>query len=89
MDKKISNNNSIRKASINGVESINDIRDLEYKGIELTPQQRVALKNFDRYRINQLNSQTTEQKFHKKYLQLQVMANLTPYQEFLKENYYS
>lgn len=89
MDEKILNNNSIRKALINGVESINDIRDLEYKGIELIPQQRLALKNFDRFRINQLNSQTSEQNFHKKYLQLQVMANLTPYEEFLKEDYYS
>ena len=81
-------NNKVRKSLINGVESINDLRDLEYKGVELTPQQWLALKNFDRYRINQLNSQSSEQKFHKKYLQLQVMANLTPYEEFLKEEYY-
>lgn len=82
-------NISNRKSLIKGEVSINDLRDLEYKGIELTPQQRLALKNFDRYRINQLNSQTTEQKFHKKYLQLQVMANLSPYEEFLKEIYYN
>jgi len=88
MKENISNNISNRKSLINGEISINDLRDLEYKGIELTPQQRLALKNFDRYRINQLNSQTTEQKFHKKYLQLQVMANLTPFEEFLKETYY-
>lgn len=89
MKDNILHNTSTRKSLINGVESINDIRDLEYKGIELTPQQRLALKNFDRYRINQLNSQTSEQQFHKKYLQLQVMSNLTPYEEFLKEDYYS
>lgn len=80
--------NSIRKSLINGVVSINDLRDLEYKGIELTPQQRLALKNFDRYRINELNKQTSEKHFHKRYLQLQVMANLTPYDEFLKEAYF-
>lgn len=88
MKDNIIHNNSGRKSLINGVESINDLRDLEYKGVELTPQPRLALKNYDRYRINQLNSQTSEQKFHKKYLQLQVMANLSPYQEFLKEEYY-
>lgn len=87
MGNKISINNS-RKSLINGVESINDLRDLEYKGINLTTQQRNALKNFDRYRINELNSQKSEKQFHKKYMQLQVMANLTPYQEFLKEEYY-
>lgn len=81
-------NISNRKSLIKGEISINDLRDIEYKGIELTPQQRLALKNFDRYRINQLNIQESEQKFHKKYLQLQVMANLTPYEEFLKEEYY-
>ncbi len=79
---------SNRKALINGVESINDLRDLEYNGVELAPQQRLALKNFDRYRINQLNCQLSEHKFHQKYMQLQVMANLSPYQEFLKEEYY-
>ncbi len=81
-------NISNRKSLIKGEISINDLRDIEYKGIELTPQQRLALKNFDRYRINQLNIQESEQKFHKKYLQLQVMANLTPFEEFLKEEYY-
>lgn len=88
MKDNIIHNNSCRKSLINGVESINDLRDLEYNGVELSPQQRLALKNFDRYRINQLNSQKSEQKFHQKYLQLQVMANLSPYQEFLKEEYY-
>lgn len=81
-------NISNRKSLIKGEVSINDLRDLEYKGVELTPQQRLALKNFDRYRIYQLNIQTSEQKFHKKYLQLQVMSNLTPFEEFLKEEYY-
>jgi hypothetical protein len=88
MKDNITHNNFFRKSLIKGVESINDLRDLEYKGVELSPQQRLALKNYDRYRINQLNSQTTEHKFHQKYLQLQVMANLSPYEEFLKEEYY-
>lgn len=73
---------------IGGVESINDLRDVEYKGLELTPQQRLALKNFDRYRISVLNQQRSEAAFHKAYLKLQVQANLSPYVEFLKEDYF-
>jgi len=46
MKDNIIHNNSGRKSLINGVESINDLRDLEYKGIELTPQQRLAFKKF-------------------------------------------
>jgi len=75
-------------SSIKDFVSINDLRELEYEGIDLTPNQRVALKNFDRYRIVELNRQKTEKQFHNKYMQLQVMANLSPFEEFLKEEYF-
>ncbi len=68
--------------------SINDLRDKDFNNHELTHQERLALKNFDRYRINELNKQTTENLFNQKYLHLQVMANLHPYNEFLKESYF-
>lgn len=80
----ISNQKGLLKSEL----SINDLREFEYKGIVLTTQQRLAVINFDRYRIKQLNSQPTEQKFHQKYMQLQVMANLSPFEEFLKEEYF-
>ncbi len=62
--------------------SVNDLRELEYNNILLETNQRLALKNFDRYRITELNKQTSEEKFHAKYRQLQVMANLSPFEEF-------
>ena len=83
-------NNNIRskKSSIKDFFSINDLREKDYKDIELSPNERLAIKNFDRYRISELNKQTTEDKFHNRYLQLQVLANLSPYEEFLKEDYF-
>ena len=77
-----------RKTLIGGVISINDLRDIEFKGEELTHQERLALKNFDRYRIDVLNSQKSEKEFHKAYTKLQVLANLSPFVEFLKEDYF-
>jgi hypothetical protein len=68
-------------------ESINDLRDKEFSGVKLTSQERSALHNFDRYRIQVLNSQTEEEKFHLKYRQLQVIANLSDWKEFLKEDF--
>jgi hypothetical protein len=68
--------------------TINDLRDSDFTGQPLSHQQRLALKNFDRYRIHELNQQLTESAFHKKYTQIQVMANLAPFKEFLKEEYF-
>jgi hypothetical protein len=67
--------------------SINDLRDKEFSGLKLTKDERLALSNFDRYRINVLNSQADEQKFHYQYRQLQVIANLSDWTEFLKEEF--
>lgn len=77
-----------KSTSLLKFKSINDLRELEYNNIDLETNQRLALKNFDRFRISELNNQITEKKFHNKYLQLQVMANLTSYEEFLKEEYF-
>lgn len=68
--------------------TINDLREKDFNNKELSHQERLALKNFDRYRITELNNQVSESLFNKKYLQLQVMANLSPYSEFLKEAYF-
>lgn len=79
----------ISKSVIGGTVSINDLREMEYKDETLSPSQRLAIKNYDRYRITELNKQTSEENFHRRYFQLQVLANLAPYEEFLKENYFS
>lgn len=68
--------------------TINDLKEKEFNQEELTPQQRLALKNFDRYRITQLNAQKSEVAFQKKYFQLQVASKLTSYEEFLKEEFF-
>lgn len=67
------------------VSSINDLRDKEFSGIKLSADERSALANFDKYRLNILNAQEDEEKFHNKYRQLQVIANLTDWHVFLKE----
>ena len=48
---------------------------------------KYALSNFDKYRINVLNSQTEEEKFHYHYRQLQVIANLSDWREFLNKDF--
>ncbi len=54
---------------------------------KLNSKERAALSNFDKYRIQVLNSQTDEEKFHYQYRQLQVIANLSDWQEFLTEDF--
>lgn len=76
------------KNTLSGIVSINDLKEMEFNDKELTPQQYLALKNYDRYRVKELNKQQTEKDFHKTYLQLQAMANLTPFEDFLKEEYF-
>ena len=69
------------------VVSINDLRDKEFSGIKLSPEERFALSNFDKYRISILNAQENEDAYHQHYRQLQVIANLSDWHEFLKEDY--
>jgi len=81
-------NKTDNKLDSTAIITINDLRDSDFTGLPLSHQQRLALKNFDRYRIHELNKQLTEATFHKKYMQIQVMANLSPFKEFLKEEYF-
>ncbi|MCK6639613.1 MAG: hypothetical protein L6Q81_05960 [Bacteroidia bacterium] len=71
------------KAEIGGTMSINDLRDREFNGEPLSADEQTALRNFDRYRIDQLNGITNDREFHERYRQLQVMANLGDWQDFL------
>ncbi len=77
----------LNKKTTGLVTSINDLRDKEFSGIKLTSEERTALANFDRYRISVLNSQIEEEKFHYKYRQLQVIANLSDWREFLQKEF--
>lgn len=77
----------INKKSTGLAISINDLRDKEFSGVKLSAEEKFALSNFDKYRINVLNSQEDEAKFHHHYRQLQVIANLSDWKEFLSEDF--
>ena len=88
VDNTRDSNKEQQKNRLRNFLSINDLKDKEYSNAELSHEERLALKNFDRYRIAELNSQPSEKAFQSKYFQLQAMANLSPYNEFLKEDYF-
>ncbi|MBA2611287.1 MAG: hypothetical protein H0U95_04895 [Bacteroidetes bacterium] len=77
----------LNKKTTGLVVSINDLRDKEFSGIKLTAEEKFALSNFDKYRISILNSTIDEEKFHYQYRQLQVIANLSDWREFLKKDF--
>jgi len=86
------NNQGIKfstKAIIGAPVTINDLREKEYEGENLAPYEYLALRNFDRYRVNLLNKQTGDSDFRSTYQKLQVWANLSPFTDFLKEEYSS
>jgi hypothetical protein len=87
VDKKTSQKNFSKLKFLGDIVSINDLRDKEFAGEQLSKEEKTALTNFDKFRLSQLAQQKSERDFHNKYMQLQVMANLIPYQEFLKEKY--
>lgn len=63
--------------------SINDIRDKFFDGTELFPEERMALHNYDKFRLAYLNASKDEKDFDNRYFQLQVMANLHPFTDFI------
>jgi hypothetical protein len=77
----------LKKRSTTVISSINDLRDKELSGKRLNHEEKLALSNFDRYRLNVLNSEKEDEKFHYKYRQLQVIANLSDWREFLHDDF--
>lgn len=75
------------KSDIGACISINDLREKEENGLSMKDEQRLALHNYEKCRIAELNSALDEEDFHNKYKLLQVMANLRPYQDFLNDRY--
>jgi len=74
------------KSPLGNIISINDLRDKEDNN-KLSLEEKTALVNYDAYRIKKLNIATDEEDFHSMYRLLQVLANLSPFQEFLHEKY--
>jgi hypothetical protein len=67
--------------------TINDLREKEFSGVSLTASEKTALANFDKFRISELNAQENDMSFHKRYRELQIMANLGSFEEFLNDKY--
>lgn len=80
-------NNYLNSGHDNAV-SINDLRDKEYQNLRLSEEEAQALLNFDRYRLNELNKTSNDADFNARYCQLQILANIADYTEFLKEEYF-
>lgn len=74
------------KSTIGGTVSINDLKEKDFSGQVLSDEEKQALQNYDLYRISVLNK-VSGSEFHEKYRQMQVLANLEDYTEFLKEKY--
>ena len=75
-----------RTASLNDIISINDLRDKDERGI-LNEEEKTALSNYESYRIKKLGCAADDEDFHSRYRLLQVLANLSPWQEFLHKKY--
>ena len=67
---------------------INDLRDKEYRNENLSDEEMQALLNFDRFRLSELNKVKNDFDFNARFCELQIMANIADYKEFLKEEYF-
>lgn len=67
---------------------INDLRDKEFRNERMTEEEMQALINFDRFRLTELNKVQGDLNFNARYCELQIMANIADYKEFLKEEYF-
>lgn len=70
------------------VTTINDLKEKEFSEEMLNEEEMLALINFDRYRLSELNQVPSDSEFNARYSQLQILANLADYREFLKEEYF-
>ncbi|MFB6257696.1 MAG: hypothetical protein ABEH38_03300 [Flavobacteriales bacterium] len=63
--------------------SIDDLRDKEFAGNSLSKEEKRALENFDRFRVEYLEKAQDDEDFQRRYFQLRSWANLHSYEEFL------
>ena len=91
--KELMNKNALnklvgKKGLLSNTISINDLREKEYSGSPLTTAEKTAIANYEHYRLTELNKHVNDAEFNKVYQMLQVMANLKPWEDFLKEEYF-
>jgi hypothetical protein len=63
--------------------TINDLNDSYYADEKLSQKELFAIQNYNRYRIDYLNTAKNEADFEKRYLSLRAKANLVDFREFL------
>ncbi len=81
-------NGILKKREFTLVESIGDLKDKLAAGTKLTYEEKTAINNYERYKANILNAEMDEARFQNKFKQMQVIANLGDWREFLKEEYF-
>jgi len=67
--------------------TIKDLKEIDERNSTLSPQHRLAIKNFDRYRFKILSGIKNEDNFHLEFQRLQTLSNLSSFEEFLKDEY--
>jgi hypothetical protein len=75
------------KSLLSNVLSINDLREKEYGGSTLNEFEKKAIVNYEHYRLSELSKHLNDDQFNNVYQLLQVMANLKPWEDFLKEEF--
>jgi hypothetical protein len=68
--------------------TISDLKAKEFRDDKLSEEEAQAILNFDRFRLAELNKIKNDFEFNARYCELQIMANLADYKEFLKEEYF-
>jgi hypothetical protein len=68
--------------------TITDLKTKEYRDEKLSEDEAQAILNFDRFRLAELNKIKDDFEFNARFCELQIMANLADYKEFLKEEYF-
>ena len=68
--------------------SITDLREKELRNEPLKEDEAQALLNFDRFRLSELNKTKSDFDFNARFCELQALANIMEYKEFLKEEYF-
>lgn len=63
--------------------SINDLKDKYFDNHPMSHEEKLALSNFDQYRIKRLNAAKNDAEFKLVYVKIQAMANLSSYRYFL------
>ena len=67
---------------------INDLHDKETHNEKLSGEEMQAILNFDRFRLSELSKVKNDLEFNARFCELQIMANIADYKEFLKEEYF-